>query len=426
MPLRIRIFDIPNDTGFLVIDYMTLFDFLSLSQTCSHFYKLSDPIKYPAINKYCQKKCQQFWSLIEKSNYTTENSKFLLQSMIDFVVCTFGDMLKEKRHKMISKSKILQRVRNMKITVDRLSSESNVADILSYIIKQDKLEMFKIYLNGNMIDNPNYINKRIDNFPQAHSSSPILYVVAQFGAIKIARYLLAPIVIKNEDEDEKINDDINNIKNTRDSEICHMQYNFANIDIHKPAGGLFSSTDTPLLCASQNGHVEIVSLLINHPSMNEKGINQASSTGVTPLHAISLVSYWSKHKVPYDNAMKIAKLLMNDKRTNINAVDIGHTTALESAIQCQPKVALLFIENDKIDVNIQSGLGNTALHAAANNYEIQLQQPDDIYLADTVEAAKKLLQRKDIDINIKNLHDQTALDLAKKNHFSKMVDLFNQ
>ena len=87
----LTIFDIHEDALFVVIGCLAPLDFLSLSQTCSHFRHLSDPMKYSAMNKYWQTKCQQSWSSIKKSNYTTDNYRDLFKLMVDFIVWTINN-----------------------------------------------------------------------------------------------------------------------------------------------------------------------------------------------------------------------------------------------------------------------------------------------------------------------------------------------
>ena len=83
---------------------------------------------------------------------------------------------------------------------------------------------------------------------------------------------------------------------------------------------VWESQYTPLLLAAHCNRVEMVSLLINHPNMTKSGINQGDITGNTPLMY---------------------------------------------AIEAHKKIFQMLIKNDKIDVNIKNGEGNTVLHVSA-------------------------------------------------------------
>ena len=411
-------FDIHDDALFLIIGCLKPLDFLSLSQTCLHFYHLSDPMKYCAMNKYWKIKCQKSWSLIKKNNYATDNYKNLFQSMIDFMVRTIGENFDQfsiifhephleshsKRKDFIKSLKLRQQGCNMEITMDKMAEVLKDC-FLSHIIKLDNLEMFKIYM-CNM--NDNFINEKILYRFALTIARPIIFVVIEFGANKIARHLLAPV--KNQE-------------NIKGKNTQNYDFSSKNINIHTRDALL--AEDTPLTFAADCKRVEIVSLLINHPNMTKRGINQGDASGVTPLQCACSLPHCSNTDAPFEDVVEIVKLLINDKRTNINAVDCYGETALMYAIQFQPKIAEIMMENDKynynIDVNVQSDSGETVLHNAA-----QLQTDDENTRSDVIQATKKLLQRKNIDIHIKNNDNHTALDVATKENFTEMIELLNQ
>ena len=91
--MQLSIFDIHDDVVFFVINYITPLDLFSLSQTCSHFYHLSDPTKYSAMNKCWKRKCNESWSLINKNKYTTDNYINLFRSMVEVIVWAIADDL---------------------------------------------------------------------------------------------------------------------------------------------------------------------------------------------------------------------------------------------------------------------------------------------------------------------------------------------
>ena len=136
--------------------------------------------------------------------------------------------------------------------------------------------------------------------------------------------------------------------------------------------------------------------------MTKDGINKADSKGLAPLHCACDKLGADSHGKQNDG-VKIAQMLIDDERTDVNAVDFQGKTPLMYAIESQPKIAPILIKNDKVDVNIQSHCGNTALHVAV--------EFRDIYCG----LIKKLLSRKDFDKNIVNNQGKTGLDLAKEN-----------
>ena len=408
--MQFQIFDINDDVLFFVISHLTPVDLLSLSQTCLHFYCLSDPTKYSAMNKYWKTKCQQFWSLTKKNKYTTDNYKNLFQMMASFIIHAHAmnkhaDVYLEN----INSFKTLnlhQGTFGMKMTVDKFVTITK-RSCLSYIIEADNLEMFKIFIYNT---SEKYINEKLHKFPNLVGSNSILFGVIAFGAIKIARYLLAPV------ENYKQNDD--QIKDSNN-------YNFANIDIVTFESSL--TKHTPLTLAAYYKRVEIVSLLINHPNMTKNGINQGCFRGIVPLHCVCCVSHPSNSNPTEQDAASIAQMLINDERTDVNATDSRGYTPLMYAMQRHKKVFEILINNDKIDVNAQNYHGDTVLHMAATCSPaacIGNQTPDGI-----VQSVKMLLRRKDFNsFDAKNIDNLTALQVAPDSRFeiSPMVAFLKQ
>ena len=379
------ILDLPDDVLFAVLMFTTPPDLFSVSDTCSHFRNLSDRKKYPPVNKYWQQQCKCLWTLVETNNFTPQNYdyKCLFESMVDFI--TIEKMSHTVDMAAISKTRKL--AQNIELRMDdTLATMANeICGLLGSIIYQDNLEMFKVY-TCNMTAN----DIRMYRVVIWYQSNSLLFGVIEHASevstsTKIAKYLLAPIQIK-----DKHNGNI---------------ISFPNIDIHSVnlhGSCMNTRKDTPLGHASYHRHVEIVSLLINHPNMTKDGINKAGSKGLTPLHCACDKLGTDSHGKQNDG-VKIAQMLIDDERTDVNAVDFQGKTPLMYAIKSQPKIAPILIENDKVDVNIQSHCGNTALHVAV--------EFRDIYCG----LIKKLLSRKDFDKNIVNNQGKTGLDLAKEN-----------
>ena len=307
----------------------------------------------------------------------------------------------------------------MKITVDDLiaiNCKSKEA-LLGRMIVQDNVEMFKIY-TCNMDDS--FINRQNANTGLGFKS--ILTSVIKSGAKKMAIYLLAPV-----NYGYNSNCGVKNIKaNEERISKSNYNYNFPTIDINSREFTYSSrfGQDTPLTLAAFYKHDDIVSLLLNHANMTKNGINQSDRNGNTPLHCAATFSIYIRSSATYDDAANVARILIDDKRTNVNAVDsIKGQTPLMYAIESQPKVARLLIESDKVDVNIQCNNGGTVLHVAA---EILKDSDDYRNDDDTIcQLIQQLLSRNDFDRNITNDDGKTGLDLAREAYLWQMINVLS-
>ena len=107
-------------------------------------------------------------------------------------------------------------------------------------------------------------------------------------------------------------------------------------------------------------------------------------------------------------------MLVKDKRTNVNGMDeIRGQTPLMMVVELASVYAIAYMftlmQSDRCDVNIQNRDGNTALHILVLRKYC------------SVEVVKAMLTFKDLDVNIKNRRDATALDLAKQNGASREI-----
>ena len=203
-------------------------------------------------------------------------------------------------------------------------------------------------------------------------------------------------------------------KKTDNIDNNNLNYNFETIDLD----GNFSIGGNGILnyCVTYR-KVEIVSLLIDHPNMTKELINQTNPRGRTPLHHAFMKT--SAGDDDQDSSLKIDQMLINDKRTDINIVSGEGKTALMYAIESYPKIAMTLIDNERCNVNIQATYGDTAFHIFVETAALCNLDTDATYL----QLCQKLLQRKDLDSNIRNNQAKTPLDLAKEKNLSAIVKL---
>ncbi len=113
----------------------------------------------------------------------------------------------------------------------------------------------------------------------------------------------------------------------------------------------------------------------------------------------------------------IVRLLLADKKINVNAQSKSGETALMRAVLTYglfltiPDIIKLLLSHKDIKVNIQRSSGYTALMDATNNGSVSL--------------VKLLLSAPDIDVNVQNEFSSSALTIALDlgNHWTKVIDL---
>jgi ankyrin repeat protein len=190
--------------------------------------------------------------------------------------------------------------------------------------------------------------------------------------------------------------------------------------------------DTTLHLAAGSGHLEVVTLLLKHPRNNSCSSNFHQ---LSPLQMAALRGYWD-----------VAKVLMDHEeiqKPREGPVQVQHKSETHSVIMKR-----LLKHPDFRNVNLcqgwrqRRGQCEGLLHAAIRNesyecIEILLHHEEiDVNIAPDpnpplivaaalgrIDAAKLLLQHKDIDINKQDYQARTALQIAREKEHDDIVDL---
>ena len=436
MASNVTIADLSHDSLCLICDFLIPLDFLCVRRTCLVLYELTNEEKYSGIKKYWQKQCYQFWSLSRNRNYSTHDWFVLFQSMVNFVLhrCTLHNISKYKHilnqlqainitdviwcdtlqlpiqlKNITDLDSKLKLIYSLRITMESIPSIL----VLKNIIITDNIEMFKIYIcntssyNSNSNSNITSISKAKEKMKThgnynstgiyERSIDSILMQSIQNDAIKISKYLLG---------DDKFSSIINVLQACNDNKSVYKN-------------------ETPLSLAVNHKSSEIVSLLLKHPGMTKEGINQRDESDRTALH--NACAFGSKKlninisEKQVDNAVKVVGVLISDERTMINAVDSRFGEApLMVAARTHSKLVKVLLENKNIDINQQNKEGDTALHCIARSFAKNRYNSTE-FNDELLKSAKLLLATNNINYNLVNKWNKTALQIAKANKFDKLV-----
>ena len=145
---------------------------------------------------------------------------------------------------------------------------------------------------------------------------------------------------------------------------------------------------TPLHLASDEGHIDVVAILLGNPVI-DINMGDFSDTGWTPLHIAC-----------QEGHTEVVKLLLRNSKIDVNIGDSDGWTALYSATYEEyPDIVKLLVEHPHTDVNTKDySDGYNALTWAAWN--------------GNVDILEGLLSHPKIDVNMVDNHGMTALDWA--------------
>lgn len=156
----------------------------------------------------------------------------------------------------------------------------------------------------------------------------------------------------------------------------------------------FDNYKTAMSQALVGGHFEVVKLLIGTIETHIK-TNEISGDA-TPSYATLYVSYATRK--PYDTIEEELATIVNSQGLLVSAAADGHDILVK-----------LLLERKEVDVNVRNSIGTTALlSAAAYGHE---------------STVKLLLDRNEIDVNARDFLGQSPLFRAVRNQISSIVEL---
>jgi len=165
---------------------------------------------------------------------------------------------------------------------------------------------------------------------------------------------------------------------------------------------------TPLVIASQEGHTEIVKLLLNDPRID---VNEPTNYGQT--------AFWIACS---KGSIETVKVLLNDPRVDVNQATYHQTPFYMVCSNAFIEIVKLLSNVQRIDVNFPNDSGRTPLFYACQRG-----------FTEVVEYI--LASGKEIDLHTKDSEGMSALDLGRyihgrlaesdksKRNYSKIIEL---
>lgn len=303
--------DIGDDMWFNCLLYLNVNDFFCTNMISIRFNKLTnDKLHFRKINEYWHDRCQQLCYNVKEAPsiapYIKDWKSFYYQ-IIDFYlkywafnykpVCFLSNCDNEYHEHVCS---------NQFEPLDLIAD--SIASFVVDIIFHDNLEIFLLFEQSP--DSDIYI-KRSDNKDKGwiliSTDTQLLGYCAQHNCVKITQYLL---------------------HNT------NMNPNYQDW------------ISTALLDATFAGHVSIVRLLLDDSRLTKEYINAVDFSNTTALqHAV-------KNSKNDENCYQIARLLLNDCRTDVNAETDSdkNLCSMIDKFNVDSHIILLFIRHDEIDI----------------------------------------------------------------------------
>ena len=283
--------DIIDDIWMEIFYYLNFKSIIHISSACRHFHMLTHSKKYLKMHRYWKWKCKTICNDIEILNYETDDWYSFFISLYIFMkrfkyFNYFNDI---HDYKLDCTYKHANKGVPITIGTHNIDFDTNLPPKLFQPIEpahhtislaciQDNIAVFKLLIKyiGNINDN-------IHHYGYDCYMSP-LGIACMCNSCEIAQYLL------NRDD----------------------------IDI------LLCQTDswcTPLWLATFYHSINIVELLLKHPKTTKESVNLRATPKLymmSPLHCTFCPAYCASNP---DIPLKIAQMLMSDKRTDPNSMD---------------------------------------------------------------------------------------------------------
>ncbi len=158
--------------------------------------------------------------------------------------------------------------------------------------------------------------------------------------------------------------------------------------------------ETALHASSLYGHLEVVRELLQN---NKVDVNLQTTNGATALHASSLNGSdgWTALILACQQGhVEVVRELLQNNKVDVNLQTTDGATALHVVTEYyKPKVVSLLLEHDNLDVNSQDAIGATALHIASAKGRVDI--------------VEMLLQNNNVDVKLKNEKGSTAGEMGE-------------
>lgn len=176
---------------------------------------------------------------------------------------------------------------------------------------------------------------------------------------------------------------------------------------------------TATMCAVAGGKTDIIKLLVQCGcDVTIKGLD-----GMTALHLAAKIGNYTIVQIILEHFRQIASVSQFEKF--INSTDAGHWTPLVWAAENGHNEVVSYLLSLGADANICDGENNTVVHWAALSGKLSLFLISFIFIISSLLQFSGRLQVifpliKHCDINIQNVHGDTALHIASREANTKI------
>lgn len=424
---------INDDVWIETVLFLGPLDVLSFRCVCQHFSTLTNPNKHSRINSYWQSWCKRVsvesiaWNKLDaKCNWYKmfgEWVTFLVRhkylSLFVLRNKPFAVTVSPGLTRAAEWPKNEKRVYGVsRRTYKRWAMESNA---IMKACKEDNLTVVKLLLlsNKHVIDDPNHINVDFNQLQVDETGehdkgtvylecevATLLNYACYYNSLKIATFLLTKdinchddkIINKHKDKIENKDNSKQDIKvKKKEKEKKEKKKDNETVEDEKKTD--IDSTNVTNEFGLKNIFYDVIKVEDSYDSI-------WSSSWLYPLGICCL-----------ENSVEIAKLLLKHPKVSSKTINKARSGIFALSIQCldgisRPDILKLLLKDERTNVNSTKHWTKdyTALHKAVVN--------------DDLEIAKLLLESGKMDVNLVDIHNQTALTLAvQRKKREKMIQL---